>query len=500
MSQDYDIPAYGWKPRPYQYPAWRYLQLGGRHAELICHRRWGKDELALHHAAICTYNRPGTYWHMLPKANQVRKAIWKAINPHTGRRRIEDAFPERLFKWNDQEMMVTNRQTGATWQCLGSDNFQGAIGSPPVGIVYSEWALANPYAAGYLSPILAENEGWELYITTPRGKNHAHGSYLAARENMRLGHDGLPDPDYDFAEIQDVYHTGAVSAKELLKDLVRKKAIYGEENGLALWQQEWECDFEAAIIGAYYSSEFKDIDRSGRIKKVPHDPNWPVHVAMDIGRKDATCMWFWQNVHGVPKVIDMWAESFRDPDYICSVITGIHTSINIIGDAHSHRSRLEVEKHGPMLGYTHHHAYEIGSVWIPHDGAAKTFAAKGKSVEEQLWAVFGSDKVHKVPGLSIQDGIQATRKFLSIAEFDEGVSTEELRQYRREWDDDKRRFRDHPLHDYASDFADAARYMAIANTRDILPKELETPRYETDRSFDELVKLNRKRRLRQAAR
>jgi len=231
------------------------------------------------------------------------------------------------------------------------------------------------------------------------------------------------------------------------------------------------------------------------IKEIDHDPDWPVHVAMDIGRRDATCVWFWQNIHGVPKIIDMWVDSFRDPDYVASVVTGKHISINIVGNKHDHGSRLEVEVHGDMIGYSHHQAYQIGSVWIPHDGAAKTFAAKGKSVQEQFMAIWGG-KVRKVPNLSFQDGIQACRKFLRIAEFDYRVDTEGLRQYRREWDEDKKRFRDNHYHDWASDHADGARYMAIANHHDTIPKELEQPRYETDRTFMEMVELNRKRRLR----
>jgi len=44
---------------------------------------------------------------MLPQANQARKALWKAINPHTGKRRIDEAFPQELRKsTNDTEMLI----------------------------------------------------------------------------------------------------------------------------------------------------------------------------------------------------------------------------------------------------------------------------------------------------------------------------------------------------------------------------------------------------------
>ena len=85
-----------WNPRPYQRKAWDYLERGGLHAELIWHRRSGKDEIALHRAAVASHERVAGYWHMLPEYAQARKAIWDAVNPHTGKKRIDEAFPLEL--------------------------------------------------------------------------------------------------------------------------------------------------------------------------------------------------------------------------------------------------------------------------------------------------------------------------------------------------------------------------------------------------------------------
>ena len=82
-----------WKPRHYQRAAWDYLERGGRHTEIVWHRRSGKDELGLHWTAVAAFQRVGTYWYLLPMASQARKAIWNAINPHTGKKRIDEAFP-----------------------------------------------------------------------------------------------------------------------------------------------------------------------------------------------------------------------------------------------------------------------------------------------------------------------------------------------------------------------------------------------------------------------
>ena len=125
MSEDRSLPAYGWRPRDYQEGVWDYLKPvpgerdPSRHAELIWHRRAGKDEICLHHAACSMMEKSATYWHMLPKANQVRKAIWEAVNPRTGRRRVEEAFPPWAFTYRDTDMLVRCKANASTWQCLG---------------------------------------------------------------------------------------------------------------------------------------------------------------------------------------------------------------------------------------------------------------------------------------------------------------------------------------------------------------------------------------------
>ena len=478
------IPAHGWKPRSHQQAAWDYLQKGGRHAELIWHRRYGKDEIAMQFACISMLERAGTYWHMLPLHTQVRKAIWMAVNPRTGRRRIDDVFPDEIFTKNESEMIVKSKINASTWQCMGSDNFQGAIGSPPVGIVYSEWAQANPLAAGYLRPIIRENNGWQIFITTPRGKNHAHKTYNAAKKNKN-----------SFAQTLTIHDTQALSPEELLEELGFYADTYGDDYGLALFEQEYECSFDAAIIGAYYSAEFKKIDRDGRICNVPHDPDWPVHVAMDIGFHDDLSIWWYQVVHGQYRIIEHYTTNSKTPDEICGLLLGVGIAINLIGDPHEQTTDIKVVYGELIKGLEYRNKYNYGSINLPHDGAAITFVAKGKTVQEQFAAVFGWGKVIIVPKLSIQDGIQASRKLLSRCEIDSDIDLEAMRQYQRKWDEKKAKFDEKPLHNWCSHPADGFRYMAISITHDTIPKDIIEPKYELDQTFNQMVKDARKKRL-----
>ena len=98
---------FNWTPREYQGAAWKYLEHGGKRANLVWHRRAGKDDLAMHWTSVSAMTRPGVYWHMLPQSEQGRKAIWRAVDAHKGQRRIDLAFPTEIRKQTrDQEMNI----------------------------------------------------------------------------------------------------------------------------------------------------------------------------------------------------------------------------------------------------------------------------------------------------------------------------------------------------------------------------------------------------------
>jgi hypothetical protein len=163
--------------------------VGTDHDKLIAiwHRRAGKDEIVMHGFRDLSQRRVGTYWHCLPEYAQARKALWKAIDSHTGKRRIESVFPPSAgFTYNETEMLIT-MPWGSTWQLIGSDAYDATVGSGPVGIAYSEWALANPSAYAYHKPMLRESKGKAAFITTPRGNNHAKSMLDMARKDPTGG-------------------------------------------------------------------------------------------------------------------------------------------------------------------------------------------------------------------------------------------------------------------------------------------------------------------------
>ena len=262
------LPASGWIERPHQRRLWSYLQSGGTRAIEIAHRRWGKDDVVLHHTAIAAHERVASYWHCLPEYAQARKAIWTAVNPHTGKRRIDEAFPHELRSATNEQEMFIRFKNNSTWQVIGSDRYNGLVGAGIAGIAFSEWALANPSAWAYIRPMLEENGGWAAFITTPRGRNHAKAMYDMAKSNPRW-----------FAEISTVLDTKALTDEQLAESRAEYQALYGEDLGNAQFEQEYLCSFNAAIFGAFYARETLAVRTSGRLREFEADPTLPVHTA-----------------------------------------------------------------------------------------------------------------------------------------------------------------------------------------------------------------------------
>src|SRR3546814_12862572 len=87
--------------------------------------------------------------------------------------------------------MFIRFKSGSTWQLVGSDRYNSLVGAGVAGVTFSEFALANPSAWGYIRPMLEENDGWATFITTPRGRNHAKALFDMAKkdrsEERRVG-------------------------------------------------------------------------------------------------------------------------------------------------------------------------------------------------------------------------------------------------------------------------------------------------------------------------
>lgn len=423
-----------WTPRAYQRPLWDYLEKGGKRALGVWHRRAGKDDVLLHRTAVAAFERPATYWTALPEYAQARKALWAAVNPHTGRRRVDEAFPHELRESTNEQEMFIRFKNGSTWQLVGSDRYDSLVGAGPAGVTFSEWALCNPSAWGFIRPMLEENGGWAAFITTPRGRNHAHGMLKMAQESPHW-----------FAEVLSVRDTGALTQEQLDESLSEYVSLYGEDLGRAQFEQEYLCSFNAAIMGAFYAREMALVRAEGRVDEIDPIINRPVHRAWDIGVRDDTSIWWFQVVGSQVFILDC--------------LTAPHGDVEIFAG--------EVQKRAAQYGWLD------GTDFVPHDAKVKEWGGKRTRIESMIAEGL---KPQLCTSAGKLDGINAVRRTLPRCVFHprtDAIGMAALEQYRREWDDQRKTFGASEVRDWTTHLADAFRYLSLS--WQVAPREIERP-------------------------
>lgn len=392
-------------------PLWKYLEDGGKRAVAVFHRRAGKDSLSLNFTATQAFERVGVYWHMLPTAKQGRKVVWDAID-REGRRVIDQAFPEEVRTSTHQQEMRIELLGGSIWQVVGSDNYDSLVGSNPVGVVFSEYSVANPAAWDFIRPILAENGGWAIFIYTPRGKNHGFDLYKMAKDN----------PNW-YCQVLSVEDSKAISL-----DIIEEERAAGMTDSMI--EQEFYCSFEAAVVGAYYGQLIRDLELDDKVTDVPYDPVLPVGTAWDLGIDDSTAIWFFQVIGKSIHIFDYYANSGAGLEH--------------------------------YVKYLDKKPYRYNQHIFPHDMKAREMGT-GKSRVETVEAM-GLKNCEVLARLDIEDGIQAVRNLLPKCYFDK-VKTqrgiEALSLYRAEYDERHKVFKPRPVHDWTSHAADAFRALAM---------------------------------------
>ena len=222
---------------------------------------------------------------------------------------------------------------------------------------------------------------------------------------------------------------GIILSREQKAWYVKKSAQQGEDMRREYPSTPEEA-FEAAVEGAYYAKQFEAIDRQNRVTRVAHAPELGVETWWDIGRGDANAIWFAQRYGLEVRLIDFYENAGEGlPHYV-----------------------QELRKRADKLGYnyTRHVA--------PHDIRVKEYSTNRKRIDTaaELGIHFEVCPDHRV-----EDGIEATRSFLAKCWFDEercADGVKRLRNYRKEWDENKATWKNVPRHDWACHGADAFRY------------------------------------------
>ena len=395
-----------YKPRPAFLP---FHQRTKRWSCLVAHRRAGKTVAAINdlvRAAVTSKSPMPQFAYIAPFRSQAKSVAWDYLKH----------FSATCAASTNESELTVDMINGSKVRLFGADNADAMRGLGFDGMFLDEYGDFKPSVWGnILRPSLSDRQGWCCFGGTPKGKNQFWEIKQTA-ERLR--------DEWFLLQLP-------ASKSGLLPDgeLAAAKAQLSKDQ----YDQEYEISFEASIMGAFYGVEMREATDTGRITRVDYQPEVPVHTAWDLGYRDDTAIWFYQVIRGEIHVIDYYAVSGANISELAAVVTG--------------------------------KPYKYGKHYLPHDARAKTLAASGKSVIEQMAEHLGINNMAIVPDLSVQDGIQAVRMMLPYTWFDEdrcSEGIEALRQYQREYDEDKKAFRQTPRHDWCSHPADAMRMLAIA--------------------------------------
>ena len=379
-----------------------YLNRTERWACVIAHRRAGKTVacvMDLVKKAIEHKGREPRFAYVAPTYTQAKDVAWTYLKEYTA------AIPG--IEKSESELSVTLPHNGARIRLYGAENYDRIRGLYLDGVVIDEAGDIDPRAwPEVIRPALSDRAGWATFIGTPKGRNAFYDTHLLAEAN-----------DNWFSGKLRASETGIIAAGELAD---ARTTMTPEQ-----YAQEYECSFDAAIVGAYYGRDMEQAEKEKRIGRVPHEKSSDVFAAWDLGIGDAMAIWLGQVIGREWHWIGYYENTGFGLDHYVDWIKAL--------------------------------PYKVHTHYLPHDGEARELQT-GKSRKQYL-EERGFECVI-VPRHNVDDGINAARMRFNRMWFDEancGKGLDCLRMYRAEFDDKHQVLKSRPLHDWASHGADAFR-------------------------------------------
>lgn len=416
---------YNFTPRDYQLGLFEALDSGCNRAFLRWCRRAGKDKTCFNYLVKRAFQQVGLYYYFFPTYQQGRKALWEAIQDGE---KLLDHIPPGTAKFNNNELKI-QLSNGSLIRVIGTNDYDSIMGTNPIGIIFSEYALQDPNAWDYIQPILAQNKGWVIFNSTPRGKNHMYdleskitgqkGWYVSVIQTL------WPDlPNYY-----------PVASQEEIQNA--RIAGMSEEK----IESEFGVSYVAGQQGAYYADCIVAARQTNRIGNFPHNDHLWVDTFWDLGKNDSTSIWFRQTDGNALVWIDYYEDSNKSPNHYAQILQ---------------------EK-----------GYNYRTHWMPHDAAHDRLEGCLKNIFQQLFSSAGiCDDImiaDRPPQKMI--AINAVRSRFSRYYFNESTTGDgliKLSLYHRKFDDKNRVFMETPVHDWTSHCADAITTEALtANMNDV---------------------------------
>lgn len=380
-----------------------------RWAIVVAHRRYGKTVGVINdlvkHTMMCPLPEP-RFAYVAPTYAQAKDIAWSYL------KRFALVIPGS--EPHESELRV-DFPNGGRVRLYGSENYDRQRGIYLDGLVNDEYGDQDPRAwTEVYRPALSDRKGWATFIGTPKGDNHFKQMWVDAQGNKEW-----------FSLMLKASQTGILDEEELRS---ARTMMTAEQ-----YETEYECSFLGQVVGSYYGEALRKAESDNRVGDFGWLPEHQVHTIWDTG--GTTAVWFVQIIGSGIRVIDYLEGVNKSADWYAT----------------------ELKERG----------YTYGTHVGPSD-ADEEKEIVGKSWKTSLeelgirnWLILPKQK-------SVNDGINQARLLMPRCKFNiEGTRNAKngytgLQNYRREWDDKRKMFRDVPYHNWASHPADAFRYLAVA--------------------------------------
>lgn len=395
-----------------------FAEDAARFSVVVAHRRCGKTVASLQRgiaAAMMPPSSSARYAYIAPLRNQAKNIAWDLAKSMT-----KDVPGMGV---NESELRL-DFPTGARLQLYGSDNPDALRGGWLDGVIMDEVAQMPPNTWTHVvRPMLADRQGWAVFIGTPSGKDYFYDLWEQAGHKQ-----GWTRYMYRAED------TGYV----LPEELADAKAAMSEN----AYAQEFDCSFTAAVRGAFYGRAMDQIEQDGHMLPIDRDPSLPVTTSWDLGVRDSTSIWVWQPYKGNAwAVIDYYEATGEGVDHYAAWL----------------------EDHGYRLNATHLAPHDIANTdWSSAGGKSRMMVAADHGINFQ--------RVRRPTGpQEVMEQINALRLLLPRCYFhadddERGARVYQGRHalslYRQDFNERLGALKATPLHDWTSHAADAARTFA----------------------------------------
>lgn len=230
----------------------------------------------------------------------------------------------------------------------------------------------------------------------------------------------------------------------------------------------WEGEYKTVTEGAIFGNQLTTAKKENRVCTFAVEPLVAVESSWDLGKNDATAIWLWQRVGKERRAVWYYENRGQEIDHYCEVM---FAWLNWMTEELKKSERTKRIK------------LSFGTHYMPHDVEAKMLGMPNTRKKQfQAGGLSPIKTVKRIP--EKQEAIQMARDMFPNVWFHKDYcgpaqpdwvkafnplpvsGLDVLANYRYEHDEERNTYKQTPVHDWASNGADAFMTLAQANVRE----------------------------------